>query len=531
MEVSNWVGQYFECKKNGIIPILGFETFINNYNYNAEDNTVECFELNNNWKKDLSELTEDEKSLVQIDYNICLYAKTLNGYYNIIKIHNEAQISHPEKPKVNDTFLLDKGEGVIALLPPYSEFGSALYNGDNLTALKKYKQYSSIFDDVYVGIALLKDKEYSEIADNTIKFCQRNKIKMIPILNSHYVEKEDEELFYTMNQMQKIKTGIRIDIDRVPEMYMRDKEEVYYLWKEFYESPVFTELVFAKMNLELDNLLSKIPLLELDTDPKTPHFENSEKMLYDLSIEGLKKKGLFGKKEYMERFEDEYNQITKAGFADYFILLEDVCRWCWSNDVKVGTGRGSAAGSLILYLLGITHVDPIPYNLIFTRFINLNKLIEIVEQGGKISGCFTGDTMVKTNYGIKQIKDIKEGDLVFGSDNKLHKVLNLWENGYQTVYDFVYEKDDKQYQITATAGHIVKTIKNGLEVEEKIGNIKKGGCLVSPFHAARNIVSYKKIKTQQPVYDIEVENDHHYIVCGKRVKLKNKAICSDFKSV
>ena len=81
--------------------------------------------------------------------------------------------------------------------------------------------------------------------------------------------------------------------------------------------------------------------------------------------------------------------------------------------------------------------------------------------------------MVKTNYGIKQIKDIKEGDLVFGSDNKLHKVLTLWENGYQTVYDFVYEKDDKQYKITATAGHIVKTIKNGLEVEEKIGNIKR----------------------------------------------------------
>ena len=138
------------------------------------------------------------------------------------------------------------------------------------------------------------------------------------------------------------------------------------------------------MNLELDKMLSKFPLLDLDTDPKKHLIlKILKKMLYDLSIEGLKKKGLFGKKEYMERFEDEYNQITKAGFADYFILLEDVCRWCWNNDVKVGTGRGSAAGSLILYLLGITHVDPIPYNLIFTRFINLNKLIEIVEQGGK----------------------------------------------------------------------------------------------------------------------------------------------------
>ena len=655
-EVSNWVNQYFNCVKNNIIPILGMETHVNNFKVSGEGKDIVVEKIGEDWKKQVCDMNEDERSLVQIDYNLALFAKDMDGYYNIIKIHNDAQINgFTDKPKTNDSFLKEHGKGVIAVLPtPFSEVSTLAFNGNWKEAKSKYDFYKSVFDDVYVAITLVEEKEYSCFNDAVIKFCEKYGIKMIPVLNSHYVYPKDESLLETMNKMQKIKTGVKFEVDLVSKMYYRSSSEVYDLWKNVYKNKTFTEKVFAKINYNLTRLLSEFDVLPLDTSPKTPHFENCEQILRDKCIEGLKARGLEGNQEYIDRMEYELENIVKAGFADYFVLLEDLCTWCWNNGVHTGTGRGcflpnsrvlmsdgfykniqdvktgdkvfsgdanirnvddvycyevnediielelndgriikctldheikiirngielweeaknittedeivelskkefnktvkmkskkvykytgkvydlnvekdhnytiencvvhnSAAGSLVLYLLNITHADPIKYNLLFERFLSADKLQEIIEKGGKVTGCFSEDTIVRLDKGYKYISEIKEGDKVVGSDNKSHKVLRVLNKGIQDTIRVTYEFHDKSYHFDCTKGHRVSIIENNTIVDKKICDIPVNSYLYRPDGSKCKITS-KKFYKNQVVYDLEVEDDHHYCVCGKEVKI------------
>jgi hypothetical protein len=534
-EVSNWVNQYFNCIKNNIIPILGIETHVNNHKVSGEGKDIVVENIFENWKKNVSEMNEDEKSLVQIDFNLALFASNMDGYYNIIKIHNDAQINgFTDKPKTNDVFLKEHGKGVIAVMPtPFSEVSTLIFNGNWKEAKNKLEFYSSVFDEVYMAITLVEEKEYSEFNDSVIKFCEKFNVKMIPVLNSHYIYPKDESLLDTMNKMQKIKSGVKFEVDLLSKMYYRSYNEVYELWKNVFEDDIFTENVFAKMNFNLTRLLSKFEVLPLDTSPKTPHFENCEQILREKCIEGLKARGLEGNQEYLERMEYELDNIIKAGFADYFVLLEDLCTWCWNNGVHTGTGRGSASGSLVLYLLNITHADPIKYNLLFERFLSADKLQEIIEKGGKVTGCFSGDTIVRLEDDYKYISDIKEGDVVIGSDNKPHKVIRTLYKGVQDTIRIVYELDDKLYYFDCTKGHRVSIIENKVVKDKMICEVSIGDYIYRPDGTKAKIIE-KNFYKNQKVYDLEVEENHHYCVCGKELianKLNNDKLFDNKKII
>ena len=670
-EVSNWVNQYFNCIKNNIIPILGIETHVNNHKVSGEGKDIVVENIFENWKKNVSEMNEDEKSLVQIDFNLALFASNMDGYYNIIKIHNDAQINgFTDKPKTNDVFLKEHGKGVIAVMPtPFSEVSTLIFNGNWKEAKNKLEFYSSVFDEVYMAITLVEEKEYSEFNDSVIKFCEKFNVKMIPVLNSHYIYPKDESLLDTMNKMQKIKSGVKFEVDLLSKMYYRSYDEVYELWKNVFEDDIFTENVFAKMNFNLTKLLSKFEVLPLDTSPKTPHFENCEQILREKCIEGLKARGLEGNQEYLERMEYELDNIVKAGFADYFVLLEDLCTWCWNNGVHTGTGRGcflpnsrvlmsdgfykyiqdvkigdkvfsgegnirdvndvycyevdeevvelelndgriikctldheikimrngnelwekainitehdeivelskkefnktvkmkskkvykytgkvydinvdkdhnytiencvvhnSAAGSLVLYLLNITHADPIKYNLLFERFLSADKLQEIIEKGGKVTGCFSEDTIVRLENDYKYISEINEGDIVIGSDNKSHKVIRTIYKGVQDTIRVVYELDDKLYYFDCTKGHRVSIIENRVVKDKMICEVSIGDYFYRPDGTKAKIIE-KNFYKNQKVYDLEVEDNHHYCVCGKELianKLNNDKLFDNKKII
>ena len=425
-EVSNWVNQYFNCIKNNIIPILGMETHVNNHKVTGEGKDIFVENVFEGWNKSVNDMNEDEKSLVQIDFNLALFAVNMEGYYNIIKIHNDAQINgFTDKPKTNDKFLQSHGKGVIAVLPtPFSEISTLIFNGYWKQAKSKLEFYESIFDEVYFAITLVDEKEYSEFNNAVIKFCEKYKAKMIPVLNSHYVYPQDESLLNTMNKMQKIKSGVKFEVDLLPKMYYRNQEEVYELWKTHFEDDVFTEKVFAKINLNLSRLLSKFDVLPLDTSPKTPHFENCEQILREKCIEGLKARGFENNQEYIDRMEYELENIVKAGFADYFVLLEDLCTWCWNNGVHTGTGRG----------------------------------------------CFLPNSRVLMSDGFyKYIQDVKIGDKVFSGEGNIRDVNDV----------YCYEVDEEVIElelndgriINCTLDHEIKIMRNGNELWEKAINI------------------------------------------------------------
>lgn len=518
-EVSNWVNQYFNCIKNNVIPILGMETHVNNYKITGEGKDIVVENVFENWSKNVQDMSEDEKSLVQIDFNLALFALDMDGYYNIIKIHNDAQINgFTDKPKTNDNFLKTHGKGVVAVFPtPFSEISTLIFNGNWKEAKNKLEFYESVFDEVYLAISMVDEKEYSEFNNSVIKFCEKNNVKMIPVLNSHYIYPKDESLLETMNKMQKIKSGVKFEVDLLPKMYYRSSDEVYELWKNLYKDDIFTEKVFAKINLNLNRLLSKFEVLPLDTSPKTPHFENCEQILREKCLEGLKARGLEGNQEYIDRMEYELENIVKAGFADYFVLLEDLCTWCWNNGVHTGTGRGSAAGSLVLYLLNITHADPIKYNLLFERFLSADKLQEIIEKGGKVTGCFSADTIVRLENDYKYISEIKVGDIVIGDDGKPHKVIRSIYKGIQGTIRVVYSTSNHLYYFDCTRGHRLSIIENNGIVDKKVCDIKLGDYLYCPDGSKAKLIK-KQFYLNQKVYDLEVEDNHHYCVCGKVFK-------------
>lgn len=524
-ECSGWVQQYFTCIKNDIVPILGMETFVNNYRFKIDENNetfITKYGENEIWTKSAKEVSEDELDWSQIDFPIDIFAHTLEGYTNIIKIHNDASINGVDKrPRTSDDFIKNNGKGIIALMPtPYSEISSHIYNGNKRLALNKYKYYKSIFDEVYVEIPIIEDEDYREINANTIKFCLKHHIPMIPVINTHYNSKEDGEAFPIFQKCGALRGGMSYEVDYAPNMYTKTAEEVWNTFKQFHESEIFTEQMMRDLFFNLEKLCKSFEILELDTTPKTPHFENSNEQLREHTMKGFIKYG-FDKKGnvYKERIEYELDNICRAGFADYFLLIEQMFDWHINKMGRIGSvGRGSAGGSLVLRCLGATKIDPIEHNLLFERFLDASRLDEIVNQGGKLSGadfpdvdCFAMHTLVITENGLKEIKDVVEGEMMMTRDGSYHVVEKIVDYRNAPVVRVIYG----DWYFDCTVNHRL-LIKRGEEIDYKyVHELKRGDCLVENENTFIPIEEVCQEKLVKMVRDLKVEGQHCFRVCGR----------------
>ena len=459
-ECSGWVQQYFTCIKNNIIPILGMETFVNNYRFTVDDkgnNFIHKMSYDEEWNKNMKDVSDDEIDWSQIDFPIDIFARTLDGYTNIIKIHNDSQLNGIDKrPRTTDLFLKNNSKGIVALMPtPYSEISSHIYNGNLKLALKKYKFYKSIFDAVYVEIPILEDADYKEINAITINFCLKHKIPMIPVINAHYNTKEDNEVFPIFQKCGALRGGMYYEVDYAPNMYTKNAEEVWETFKNFHESEIFTEQIMRDLFLNLENLCKTFTILDIDTSPKTPHFENSNQKLKEHAMNGFIKYGFDKMGDiYKERLDYELDNICRAGFADYFLLIEQMFDWHINKMGRIGScGRGSAGGSLVLRCLGATKIDPIKNNLLFERFLDASRLDEIINKGGKLSGADFPDVDSDFQSNAKEgVKDFfaetygKNNICSVGTIGYLHVKSTLKELGR------VFDIDDKEINVLTTEG-------------------------------------------------------------------------------
>lgn len=408
-EVSGWVAQLFKCKDNGIVPILGMQTFINNYRYFYSDDNFYCKKISSdeNWKKLVSEISDDEKDWSTIDFSLNIFARTLDGYYNIIKIHNDAQLNGVEKrPRTSDSFLKNHGKGIVATIPSiYSEIGYFIYSQEDMLAKKKYDEYKSYFDDLYLELSIVEDEDYREINKKIISFAKKNNIKMIPVINAHYDTMDDVNVFPVFQKCGKLRGGMSYEVDHSTNMFYKTKEEVWETFKQYHESDVFTEDVMRELFMELDYLCSTFDYLNIDTTPKTPSFPDGEKKLRELAWQGMEKLGYKGNKIYEDRLEYELDNIIRAKFTDYFLMLEDLFKW-YSKYHLTSVGRGSAAGSLVLHTIGVTKIDPIKHNLLFERFLDASRLDEIINKGGTVTADQFPD--VDSDFGSLHKDSVKE---------------------------------------------------------------------------------------------------------------------------
>ena len=335
-----------------------------------------------------------------------LYAKDILGYYNLVRITSLENIT------IND---LTK-DGLILILP-YKSF-----------ELKN--ELEQIFDDIYYSYE--NAFEYEQIKDT--KCIYVNEIKALTLEDTEY-----------LSYLDSIRTGESLEI-KYNDYYLKPKEELIKLEKNI----KYHEEIYNKCNVEInyrDDLLPKF---------KCPNNEDSFSYLKKLCLIGVKKKlGETVPKIYQERLKYELNVINEMGFCNYFLIVQDYVKFAKENGILVGPGRGSAAGSLVSYVLDITDVDPIKYNLLFERFLNKMRVtmpdididFEFIRRQEVINYCIS-------KYGEKKVAGI----ITFGTlaskqaIRDVGKVLNV--------------SVDKIEQLT-------KKIDSKLNLKDNLNNIKQ----------------------------------------------------------
>ncbi len=355
---------YTACLGAGIKPILGCEFYM------CEDLKV-------------------KQGKVKLDHLILL-AKNNTGYQNLLKLNSIAFIDgYYYKPRIDYKTLEKYSEGLICLSACLAGRIPQLILEKRQEDAEKFALYlNSLFapGDFYLEIQNHNFPEDKEVMLGLDKISKNTGIKLVATNDCHYLEKEDAELQDILMCVQMGKT--KSDPDRfkftTQELYYKTYDEMKQAFTGF-EDALLTTLEIAdkcdvvikrkthgEMGLEEKYVL---PADQNFIPPYVPEngmstFEYMKKLTYD----NLPKKYPNATKEVYDRVEYELTTIHEMGFVEYFLVVWDYINWAKENGIAVGPGRGSGAGSIVAYLMGITKVDPLKYALFFERFINRERV-------------------------------------------------------------------------------------------------------------------------------------------------------------
>lgn len=334
--------QYKIFKEHGVKPIIGSEFY---YVHDVE---------------------EKEK------YNhLILLAKNMDGYRDLCEI---SAISYTEnfykKPRVDKALLAKYSKNIICTTACVFGRTQQLYlNNEIDAAVAEMRALQSIFkDDFYLEIADHKLEDEDRVRDYFRQVGPELGIKVLPATDTHYLNPEDKVIHNIFKQIAY--NAGPSDDDGFP-------GTGYHIWSpeemlvSFTQEELDTTMEIAdKCNTKFDFTGYFLPSYE------TPKGEDSYECLRNWARLGMKAKKLEGDKVYEDRFEYEMNALHLTELEDYFLIVADYIQWCKKEGIPVGPGRGSGAGSLISYLIGITTVDPIKYDLLFGRAINPGRALQ-----------------------------------------------------------------------------------------------------------------------------------------------------------
>lgn len=370
---------YKTMKKHNIKPIIGLEAYIHNF-----DNL-------------------NDKSSRQ-RFHLCLFAKNQIGYENLMYLSSQSYINGLYYyPRINKKLLEKHSEGLICSsaclqgeinwhLNSNNEknikFGSKGYNAAKEVAL----WYKNLFkDDFYLEIMRhgIGDQRY--IDDMIIQLAKELDIKIIATNDTHYTFKDRAEAHEVL---MCINTGFKLDDPNrlkhsVHEFYLKSPDQMQRLFADIPEAIENTQEIANKCNLELKLGDPTPPNFKFTRDYAKEYsltLEDDSEFSFkndDIVFEFLCRKGLDERlsyideskhKIYKERLENEIQIIKKMKFSGYMLIVADFISMAKKEGIPVGPGRGSAAGSLVAYSLKITDIDPLPYNLLFERFLNPERV-------------------------------------------------------------------------------------------------------------------------------------------------------------
>lgn len=345
---------YMKAKERGIKPIIGCEMYLTTGDYKSKNNTQED----------------------RTRYHLILLAKNETGYKNLMKLISIAHLDgFYYKPRINRELLRKYASGLIGLSACVEgEVPSAAINGNMEKAEKLAREYQEIFGEGNFYLEIQHHPEFpnQKIANESlVKISQKCNIPLIATNDIHYVKKDDnviQDILLCIQTNKKVNETNRMNLMDF-ELYLKSPEEMADHFKDIPEAIKNTQEVVDRCNLEIKLGETQLPHFDV------PEGFTDETYLQKLTGEGLKKR--FGENitdEHRRRMEYELSVIKKTGFDSYFLIVQDFVNWARSRGIVVGPGRGSAAGSFVSYLIGITDIDPIKYDLLFERFLNPERI-------------------------------------------------------------------------------------------------------------------------------------------------------------
>ncbi|MFW6381004.1 MAG: DNA polymerase III subunit alpha, partial [Bacillota bacterium] len=424
---------YQKAREAGIKPLLGCEVYV----------TPSSME-----KKD-----------TRVRYHLVLLAMNNQGYHNLIKLVSCSWLKgFYYKPRVDKDLLYEYRGGLIALSGCLQgEVSRALLNDNRQQALKTVEDYQAIYgrENFYLELQDHRLPEEKKVNSRLLQLAREHDWPCVVSNDVHYLEKEDADL---QDVMLALKTGTTVDDkDRLSfaseEFYFKSETEMRALFPDLEQAYQNTQKIAEESQVELDFSGFYLPTYPGKED-KEP-----EQLLTEKCEQGLVDRGQDDNPQARKRLEYELGIIEEMGYSSYFLIVWDFVEYARRQGIRVGPGRGSAAGSLVSYLLGITRINPLKYGLIFERFLNPQRVtmpdidIDFDERRDEII------EYVKQRYGQDKVAQIG----TFGTMAARAAIRDVGR-----ALDVPYNKVDKLAKMVPSQPGI--TLEQALESNQKLAD-------------------------------------------------------------
>ena len=430
---------YKACKANGVKPIIGCEVYVApRTRFDKEPN------IDNKY------------------YHLILLAKNNEGYKNLSKLVSLGFVDgYYYKPRIDKEILEKYHEGLICCSACLGGEVAQNLLHDNLEKAEEVALWhKNLFgDDYYLEVQANTLREQIIVNQKLVQLSRKLGIKLVATNDAHYLKKEDS---YNHEVLLCIQTGKRMtDEDRMKfetdDFYVKSPEEMSEYFKNIPEAIENTVEIANKCNVDFEFGHTILPNYDVPEEFET-HFDYLKKLCDD----GIKIKYAENvTKEILDRAEYELSVIKKMGYVDYFLIVWDYINYAKSQGIPVGPGRGSGAGSIVAYAIGITDIDPIKYSLIFERFLNPER---ISMPDFDVDFCYERRQEVIDYVGRKYGQDHVSQIITFGTMSARMVIRDVGR-----ALDIPYAETDKLAKMIPNELHI--TIKKALEQNRELSKL------------------------------------------------------------
>ncbi|HIF50112.1 MAG TPA: DNA polymerase III subunit alpha [Thiotrichaceae bacterium] len=314
-------------------------------------------------------------------FNIILLCQHFEGYQNLSRLISKSYIEgqHRGIPFVQYKWLKENNEGLIVIdCADNGSLSNLFVQQDESKVEKEFEDWSSLFSNrYYLELQRIGAKGQNNHINQAINYSEKFNIPVVASNNARFINEDDFEAHearvciyqgYTLNDTRRPK-------QYTSQQYLRAVEEMQELFSDIPEALENTVKIAQRCNIEFclgENFLPHFPVNENETEDQ--RLIDDAKIGLQKIIDDDEKITKENSSKYFSRLDIEIDVITKMGFSGYFLIVADFIRWAKENEIPVGPGRGSGAGSLVAYALDITELDPLEYDLLFERFLNPERV-------------------------------------------------------------------------------------------------------------------------------------------------------------